>query len=82
MQRDLIELLCEFVELRGQFAAKKFVSIIKGLYDNDYLEEELIVQWHAEESAEGSFVAQLRLLLSPFVKWLAEAEEEESDEED
>lgn len=64
----------------------KAAHILKALYDNDLLEEEIIVNWAEKISKKyvsKETASQIHDKAAPFVKWLKEAEEEESsDEED
>lgn len=54
----------------------KFMHIVKFLYDQDVLTEDVILSWYEEVD-----VSWVKPSLQPFVKWLEEAESEESDEE-
>jgi hypothetical protein len=57
-----------------------FLAIVKDWYDRDVVSEDGILLWwqtHSPKAAHGVLVEQLR----PFVTWLQEAEEEDSDEE-
>eukprot|EP00112_Aurelia_sp_Birch-Aquarium-sp1_P012903 Seg272.2 transcript_id=Seg272.2/GoldUCD/mRNA.D3Y31 product="Eukaryotic translation initiation factor 5" protein_id=Seg272.2/GoldUCD/D3Y31 len=63
----------------------KVPHILKSLYDNDYVEEEVFLQWGSKVSKryvskEVSTVIHKKA--DPFLKWLKEAEEEDSEEED
>lgn len=63
----------------------KVPHILKELYDNDILEEEVLLDWAKKVSKKyvSKAVAQeIHDKAAPFIKWLAEAEEEESSEED
>ena len=60
--------------------------VLQALYDEDIVEEDLIVAWHAKPSAgkvagvDASAAAAVREAAKPFVAWLEEAEsDEESD---
>lgn len=59
---------------------KTFPDIIRLLYDQDVLDEATVLTWHKKGSnvkGRGEFLKAME----PFVKWLEEAEEEESEEE-
>lgn len=64
----------------------KAAHILKALYDKDLLEEEIILNWGEKVSKKyvsKETASQIHDKAAPFVKWLKEAEEEESsDEED
>ncbi|KAI8356881.1 eukaryotic translation initiation factor 5 [Mortierella sp. GBAus27b] len=61
--------------------------ILKAFYDNDVLEEEVILKWGEKPSKKyvsRDEAKEIRTRVGPFLKWLAEAEEdsdEDSDEE-
>ncbi|CAK0738548.1 hypothetical protein CVIRNUC_001058 [Coccomyxa viridis] len=65
---------------------KEAALVLQALYDEDIVEEDLIVAWHAKPSAgkvlgvDASAAAAVREAAKPFVEWLEEAEsDEESD---
>lgn len=63
----------------------KVPHIFKELYDNDIVDEEVMLDWGKKVSKKyvSKAVAQeIHDKASPFLKWLAEAEEEESSEEE
>lgn len=64
----------------------KTAHILKALYDNDLVEEEILIDWQDKSSKKrlGKEMSQeLHNKAAPFIKWLREAEEEtESDEDD
>ncbi|WAR20256.1 IF5-like protein [Mya arenaria] len=63
----------------------KVPHIFKELYDNDILEEEVLIDWNKKVSKKyvSKAVAQeIHDKATPFIKWLQEAEEEESDDDD
>ncbi|RNA42407.1 Eukaryotic translation initiation factor 5 [Brachionus plicatilis] len=63
----------------------KSVNILKQFYDMDILEEEAIVEWSAKESKKyisKELSRKLHEKVSPFVKWLREAEVESDEEEE
>lgn len=73
-------------ELRPLGPAVQAALVLQALYDEDIVEEDLIVAWHAKPSAgkvlgvDASAAAAVREAAKPFVEWLEEAEsDEESD---
>lgn len=63
----------------------KAVRILKALYDEDLLEEEVILQWGEKVSKKyvsKEVCSQIHEKVAPFIKWLKEAEEEDSSEEE
>ncbi|EDO43054.1 predicted protein [Nematostella vectensis] len=63
----------------------KAAHILKALYDNDLIEEEIVLQWAEKVSKKyvsKEISTQIHEKVKPFVHWLKEAEEEESSEEE
>jgi translation initiation factor 5 len=63
----------------------KVLHILKAFYELDIVEEEVLIEW--DKKASKKFVSkemskEIRAKAAPFIKWLQEAEEESSDEED
>lgn len=62
--------------------------VLKLFYDEDLVEEALIAAWHAKKSAgkvlgvSPEAAAAVRAATAPFIKWLEEADEDESDDEE
>ncbi|CAG8537382.1 338_t:CDS:10 [Paraglomus occultum] len=65
-------------------ASKLLFWTIRLLYEQDIIEEDAIMEWYHSENARGigrpDIYGQLRDSLTPFVRWLQEAEEETEDE--
>jgi len=66
-------------------ASSSLLRATKALYDEDVVEEEAIVEWvdnmktAARLSDSAAHFTQRIKQMSPFVKWLQEAEEEDSE---
>ena len=60
---------------------KRFPSLLKILFDEEVIDEEVIFKWHAI-TGKGSAANALRAASKMFVLWLKTAEEEESSDED
>ncbi|CAI5973888.1 unnamed protein product [Closterium sp. NIES-64] len=81
---DEVEVLLTFEEVcnesRPEFAPI-FVNVLEALYDRDIVSEEAVMAWADEkqfaDAADKVFVERS----AAFIKWLKEAEEEESDDE-
>lgn len=62
----------------------KVVHILKAFYDNDIIEEEVLLEWSTKSSKYVSkeLSKEMRQKSEPFLIWLKEAEEESDDESD
>lgn len=63
----------------------KIPHILKSLYDNDFVEEEMFLQWGSKVSkryVSKEIAEAIRKKAEAFLNWLREAEEEESDEDE
>ena len=73
------------VEVHKAALLNKVAGILKIFYDEDILEEEVILEWAKKVSKKyvsKELSEQIHKKADPFIKWLKEAEEESSDEED
>jgi len=70
------------VQLIGKDEAlrKSVPHILKGLYDEDILEEEALVKWH-EKKSKGDTL-KIKEASTVFITWLKSAEEESEDDEE
>lgn len=62
----------------------KIVKVLHEIYDKDLVSEEVIQKWGTKASkkyVDLSTSKKIRRAAEPFLKWLEEAEEDESDEE-
>ncbi|XP_022773189.1 probable eukaryotic translation initiation factor 5-1 [Durio zibethinus] len=76
-------LLCSIESFCGKGrpeAAKEVALVLKVLYDNDILEEEIIMEWYEKGVAGSSKSCQIRKNVKPFVEWLQNAESESEEE--
>ena len=61
------------------------LKILKQLYDEDIVEEEVILEWAAKASKKyvsKEVSKKIREKVEPFIKWLKEAEVEDEDDDD
>jgi translation initiation factor 5 len=63
----------------------KVANIMKTIYDEDIVDEEVILEWGSKVSKKyvsKDLAEQIHLKAKPFLIWLKEAEEESSEEDD
>jgi len=91
-QRQLISSFEWFCGTRYPQLQKYFPVILKNLFDEELIEEDVFFEWSSdtvrnEYSVDESMITyetleQLKQSAAPFIKWLAEAEEEGDDDDD
>ena len=83
-QKYLIGGIEKTIELKKNVLLSKVAGIFKTFYDEDILDEEVILEWAKKVSKKyvsKELSEQIHKKADPFIKWLKEAEEESSDEE-
>lgn len=63
----------------------KIVKVLHQLYDKDLVTEEVVTKWGTKASKKYVDLAtskKIRRAAEPFLKWLEEAEEDDSEEEE
>lgn len=74
----------DFVAQHAAVLIPKMVKILEAFYNNDYVSEEVFLQW--EELEKSKFVKDTKLFqkikqaAKPFIEWLKSAEEDEDEE--
>lgn len=84
-QKYLLRGLEMTIKLYQNQLLPKVSHILKELYDGDILEEKQILEWAEKKNKKtvGKELAeQIHSKAAPFIKWLKEADEEDSSEED
>jgi translation initiation factor 5 len=74
----------ERVLITSKTLMMKAPLILKAFYDNDILEEDVILRWGEKPSKKyvsRDEAKDVRTRVEPFLRWLAEAEEDDSEEE-
>ncbi|GJP51904.1 hypothetical protein CLOM_g11032 [Closterium sp. NIES-68] len=85
MQKQLLCALEFFFAVKAGESSKEIALILKALYDEDILEEDVILEWHengTNDMLDKEQAASARKLAEPFVKWLKEAEADEEDDDE
>ncbi|CAI5505930.1 unnamed protein product [Closterium sp. Naga37s-1] len=73
-----------FFAVKAGDAGKEIALVLKALYDEDILEEDVILEWHEKggnDLLDKEQAASVRKLAEPFVKWLKEAEADDDEDE-
>lgn len=83
-QLYLLGAMTKLIETSETILLPKACHILKALYDNDIVEEDAILAWY-EKGPSKKFVskdlsARILKVCQPLVKWLQEADEEDSEE--
>lgn len=90
MARHLIGAIEDMFGSKHQGLAKAFPLVLKQLYDEDVLEEGVLLDWAKQgvtyefspQSMSSEQVKALRELAEPFVNWLEEADSEDDEDEE
>merc|ERR1711881_558615 len=73
------------IETHKDVLLPKVAHILKSFYDEDIIDEEVILEWGKKVSKKyvsKELSEQIHKKAEPFIKWLKEAEEESDEEED
>lgn len=84
-QRHLLGGIEQLIAKHVDTLLPKSAHIIKALYDNDIVEEEVLLAWGEKPSkkyVKKKLCEEIIAKASPVLEWLKNAEEDESDEED
>ncbi|XP_071512104.1 eukaryotic translation initiation factor 5-like [Diadema antillarum] len=84
-QKYLLGGLEQVISLHSKTLIPKVPIILKTIYDLDLVEEEVIIAWAAKPSKKyvsKEMIQQIHEKAAPFIKWLKEAEEEDSSEDE
>jgi len=85
VQKYLIGAVEKLIEVKKETLLAKTPMIFKALYDNDVIEEEVLLDWGKKVSkkyVDKEVASDIHARAQPFLKWLQEAEEEETSEEE
>ncbi|VDK42855.1 unnamed protein product [Anisakis simplex] len=84
-QRHLLGGIEQLINEHSEQLLPKSAHIIKALYDNDVVEEEVLLNWGERPSkkyVKKKFCEEIINKAKPVLEWLKNAEEDESSEED
>jgi translation initiation factor 5 len=84
-QKYLIGGIEQILALHSAKLIEKTAGILKFFYDNDLLEEKVLLEWGSKVSKKyvaKDMAQQIHDKAMPFIKWLQEAEEESDEESD
>jgi len=74
-QRSLISAIIDLFIVKLDYHIPKLPNIIKGFYDYDCLEEDVIIEWYDSADVSDDKVKEAKLTLVALVTWLKEEEE-------
>ncbi|CAH1390887.1 unnamed protein product [Nezara viridula] len=77
---DSLNAIEDVAEVHSDFEAVS-LKLIHLLYNKDILSEDAILKWYNEPRMENEESKRLRKVVEPFIKWLKEADDEESESE-
>lgn len=84
-QKYLLGAFEKLIEMKQEALLPRVSHILKSLYDQDVVDEEVLLEWGAKASKKHvskNLSEQIHAQAAPFIKWLNEAEEEESESEE
>lgn len=84
-QKSLMGGVEKMIEMHREMLLPKTVHVLKELYDLDIVEEDVLLEWGEKPSKKyvsKELSQAIHEKAAPFIKWLKEAEEESSDEEE
>lgn len=91
-QRQVIAATEWFIGVKHPSLVRMFPVLLKQLYDEDLIEEEVLFDWYHDElrneyTVDGSIITNemlesLKDASKPFIVWLQQADEEGDDEDD
>lgn len=84
-QKYLLGGVEQVIQIHKDLLLPKVPLIFKTLYDEDILDEEVLLEWDSKVSKKyvsKELSTDIHAKAEPFIKWLKEAEEEESEEEE
>jgi len=84
-QKYLLGGIEKLIEMKRDALLPKVAVIFKTLYDEDILDEEVIIEWHKKVSKKyvpKELAEKIHKNAAPFVTWLQEADEESESDSD
>jgi len=86
-QKYLLGGIEQVIDMHKDQLLNKVAIVLKGLYDLDIIDEEVLIEWHSNSKVNKTYVskelsAEIHVKAEPFIKWLKEAEEEDEEDED
>merc|ERR1711991_887148 len=75
-QDALITEVVEMSLVKEDTLLPKLATVLKGLYDEDYVEEEAILDWYSAVPVEDQRMLKAKLKVAPLAKWFQDADDE------
>uniref|UniRef100_A0A2P2LXL4 Eukaryotic translation initiation factor n=1 Tax=Rhizophora mucronata TaxID=61149 RepID=A0A2P2LXL4_RHIMU len=79
-QMVLLNAIQVFCDKTSPGAVREVALVLKTLYDNDVLDEEIILEWYQKGIGGGNEASLIWKNIKPFIEWLQNAESESEDE--
>ena len=75
-QRSLVTALVELITSKFEDKISKLPNVLKAFYDNDCLEEDVILEWYENADVSDDKSKEAKLSVVGLVNWLKDTEEE------
>jgi len=75
-QRSLINAIVDLIITKFDTLIPKLPNVVKGFYDLDCMEEDVILEWYENADVSDDKVKDAKISLTGLCNWLKEAEEE------
>ncbi len=80
-QDALVAAVVDMALLKEDSLLPNLATLLKGLYDQDYVDEEAILRWYDNVQADDARLLKAKLKVATLAQWLRADTEESSDEE-
>ena len=78
-QDALVGVVVEMALLKEDSLLPNLATLLKGLYDHDYVEEAAILEWYNSVPVDDERMLKAKLKVAPLAKWLQEDSGDESE---
>merc|ERR1711991_552840 len=78
-QDALVLAVVDMALIKEETLLSNLPTLLKGLYDQDYVEEEAILEWYESVPVDDARLLKAKLKVAPLATWFREAESEDSE---